>query len=71
MICNLMHMCYFMTGTPGVGKSTLAEQVAEQTGMEVISVSNLVKDKGLYEEFDDQTQSYVIDEDKVSLPLSK
>lgn len=48
-----------------MGKSTLASQVAEQTGLQHISVSDLAKENGLYEEFDEERQSYVIDEDKV------
>lgn len=36
-----------------------------------INVGDLIKEKGLYEEYDEEWQSYTVDEDKVSanLPL--
>ena len=37
------------TGTPGVGKTTLSEEVAQKTGLKHINVSELVKEKGIGE----------------------
>jgi adenylate kinase len=54
-----------ITGTPGTGKSTLAELVIESTGLHYINVGELVKEKGLHEGFDQEFQSYILDDDKV------
>ncbi|CAG8536769.1 2919_t:CDS:2 [Funneliformis caledonium] len=54
-----------ITGTPGTGKSTLAELVSEATGLNYINVGELVKEKGLHEGFDQEFQSYILDDDKV------
>jgi len=54
-----------ITGTPGTGKSTLAELVLESTGLHYINVSELVKERGLHEGFDQEFQSYILDDDKV------
>uniref|UniRef100_A0A7S4HIJ6 Adenylate kinase isoenzyme 6 homolog n=1 Tax=Vannella robusta TaxID=1487602 RepID=A0A7S4HIJ6_9EUKA len=54
-----------ITGTPGTGKSTTAESVALNTGLRHVELSQLVKTDQLYSEFDEEYNSYVIDEDKV------
>ncbi len=56
-----------ITGTPGTGKSTHAELLAQESPVPLkhINVGDLVKEKGLYEEFDEEWQSYNVDEDKV------
>ncbi|CAI2164613.1 1704_t:CDS:2 [Funneliformis geosporum] len=54
-----------ITGTPGTGKSTLAELASEATGLYYINVGELVKEKGLHEGFDQEFQSYILDDDKV------
>ncbi|CAE6524370.1 unnamed protein product [Rhizoctonia solani] len=56
-----------ITGTPGTGKSTHAELVASQSSVPLkhINVGDLVKEKGLHEGFDEEWQSYIVDEDKV------
>ena len=60
-----------ITGTPGTGKTTHAQLVAEQSPVPLrhISVGDLVKEKNLYEEYDDEWQSYIVDEDKVPLRM--
>ncbi|KAG9100469.1 factor activating pos9 [Ceratobasidium sp. UAMH 11750] len=57
-----------ITGTPGTGKSTHAQLVAEQSTVQMrhVNVGELVKEKGLHEGFDEEWQSYIVDEDKVS-----
>ena len=60
-----------ITGTPGVGKTTHAEQLARATGFKHISVNQIVKDEGFHEGKDEETGSWIVDEDKVrdhSLP---
>lgn len=56
-----------ITGTPGTGKSTHAQLVVEQSSVKLkhINVGELVKEKGLHEGFDEEWQSYIVDEDKV------
>jgi adenylate kinase len=55
-----------ITGTPGVGKTTHAEQLAQATGFQHISVNQIVKDEGFHEGKDEETGSWIVDEDKVS-----
>lgn len=59
-----------ITGTPGTGKTTHAQLVAEESPVPLkhINVGELVKEKNLYEEYDEEWQSYTVDEDKVSSP---
>ncbi|CBY01051.1 predicted protein [Plenodomus lingam JN3] len=54
-----------ITGTPGVGKTTHAEQLARATGFQHISVNQIVKDEGFHEGKDEETGSWIVDEDKV------
>ena len=54
-----------VTGTPGVGKSRLAGQLAKNGGYALVEVSNLVKKEGLYVQFDRKRGSYVVDERKL------
>ncbi|KAF2026662.1 P-loop containing nucleoside triphosphate hydrolase protein [Setomelanomma holmii] len=63
-----------ITGTPGVGKTTHAEQLARATGFTHLSVNQIVKDEGFQEGKDEETGSLIVDEDKLldyleSLPL--
>lgn len=54
-----------ITGTPGVGKTTHAEQLARNLGFEYVSVNQIVKDEGFHEGRDEELGSWVVDEDKV------
>ncbi|KAG2333474.1 hypothetical protein Bca52824_004654 [Brassica carinata] len=54
-----------ITGTPGTGKSTTASALAEATNCRHICVGDLVKEKNLHDGWDDQFESYVINEDLV------
>jgi adenylate kinase len=58
-----------ITGTPGVGKTTHAEQLARATGFKHVSVNQIVKDEGFHEGKDEETGSWIVDEDKVRNPL--
>lgn len=55
-----------LTGTPGVGKTTHAEQLARATGLKHVSVNQIVKDEGFHEGKDEETGSWIVDEDKVT-----
>lgn len=54
-----------VTGTPGVGKTSHCEALAERSGLRHVSVNQVVKDKGCHEGWDEEYQSWVVDEDKV------
>ncbi|KDR85137.1 hypothetical protein GALMADRAFT_233781 [Galerina marginata CBS 339.88] len=56
-----------LTGTPGTGKSTHAELLANESPVPLknINVSEWVKERGLYENYDEEWQSYTVDEDRL------
>ena len=56
-----------ITGTPGTGKSTHAQILAQESPVPLrhLNVGDLVKEKNLYEEYDSEWQSHIVDEDKV------
>jgi len=58
-----------ITGTPGTGKSTHAQLLADESPIPLkhINVGKMVKEQGLHEGYDDEWQSYTVDEDKVSI----
>mmetsp|Transcript_61705 Transcript_61705/g.201359 ORF Transcript_61705/g.201359 Transcript_61705/m.201359 type:complete len:176 (+) Transcript_61705:76-603(+) len=58
------HPNILVTGTPGVGKTTFCEAVAEATTrVRHLEVSKLVKEKKLYKEWDDEMACSIFDED--------
>ncbi|KAG8228325.1 hypothetical protein J437_LFUL009370 [Ladona fulva] len=54
-----------ITGTPGVGKTTICQKLANKTGLDWIDVGKLAKEKNCFESYDDEYQCPVLDEDKV------
>ena len=54
------------TGTPGVGKTSHCELLAANTGLKHLSVNQIVKERACHDGWDDQFQSWIVDEDKVS-----
>ena len=54
-----------VTGTPGTGKSTYARALVEATGLRLVDVGQLVKDNHLHNGWDEEYQSYILDEDRV------
>lgn len=54
-----------LTGTPGTGKSTLAQALASKTGLKYFSVGELAKDEGCLGDWDEEYQCHELDEDKV------
>ncbi len=64
-------MNFLMTGSPGVGKSLFSLRLKEALALkgiqtEVISVSDLVKQEKLYEEYDDRLDTIIMDDSKVN-----
>jgi len=56
-----------ITGTPGIGKTTHAQLLANESPIPLknINVSEWVKERGLFEEYDQEWQSYTVDEDRL------
>ena len=54
-----------VTGTPGTGKTVTASELAKRTSLIYINVGDLAKENDLYEGWDEEYQSHVLDEDKV------
>jgi len=54
-----------MLGTPGTGKSTLSEQVAESTGLDWVDVGSIAKQEKLYEGYDSTYGCHVLNEERV------
>lgn len=61
-----------LTGTPGVGKTTTAQQLIEiaqssdtKIPLKHLSINKIAKDENLYESFDEELQTHVVDEDKL------
>lgn len=55
-----------ITGTPGTGKTTHCEMLAEQCPeLKHLSVNQIVKERECHEGWDEEYQSWIVDEDKV------
>ena len=54
-----------ITGTPGTGKTTLSELVATSNNMKHMQASQLVKENGLHDGYNDEFDTYMLDEDKL------
>lgn len=51
-------------GTPGTGKTTIGRKLEEE-GYEVIHLSDFVRENQLYSRYDEEIESYVIDQEKM------
>ncbi len=54
-----------ITGTPGVGKSSVAEELSRELKARLISVGDLVVREKLYSGYDEERKTYVADLSKV------
>ncbi|KAK3514704.1 hypothetical protein QTP70_027943 [Hemibagrus guttatus] len=54
-----------LTGTPGVGKTTLGKELAQRNGLTYINVGDLAKEGQLFDGFDEEYQCPILDEDRV------
>ena len=59
-----------ITGTPGTGKTTTAQLLAQESPVPLkhINVGDFVKENNLYEEYDEEWPIYLPDEDRVRCP---
>jgi replication-associated recombination protein RarA len=55
-----------ITGTPGTGKSTLSSMIVTNTGLNFVELGKLVKEKGLHDGYDQEFDTFIFNEDKVS-----
>jgi len=54
-----------ITGTPGTGKTTVSKILSERLGLPLYNLSELIKERGLYTEYDSDRDSYVVDTEKL------
>ncbi|KKK26724.1 hypothetical protein P175DRAFT_0465744 [Aspergillus ochraceoroseus IBT 24754] len=54
-----------VTGTPGVGKTVHCEQLAQETGLRHLSINQIAKERNCNESYDEELQTWVVDEDKL------
>ncbi|AIJ05446.1 putative kinase [Methanocaldococcus bathoardescens] len=60
-----------ITGTPGVGKTTVSKVLGDKLGIKVIDITEAVKKYKLYTEKDEDMDSYVIDFEKLEKFVSE
>lgn len=64
-------MKILITGTPGVGKTTLSKKIAEELKMQHYDITAYIKEHKLYDGYDEALDTYVFDEDRVAVHLNK
>ena len=58
------YMTIFL-GTPGTGKSTLAQELSNVTCLSFVNVGQLAKENGFFSGYDEQLECPILDEDQV------
>ena len=53
-----------ITGTPGVGKTSVSKKVASILNAKYVNLADFVKSNKLFLEYDNELNSYIIDEEK-------
>jgi len=54
-----------ITGTPGVGKSSHCEILAEKTGLKYLIINEIAEQRGCFDGRDEELGSWIVDEDKL------
>ncbi|KAI8793618.1 adenylate kinase isoenzyme 6 [Biomphalaria glabrata] len=54
-----------IAGTPGTGKSTLAKELAQRSGLNYINVSEVAQNADCLDGYDEEHECGILDEDKV------
>ena len=62
---------YIITGTPGVGKSSVSKMLASILGARLVSIGELVKREGLYTGWDEERETLIADTDRLSKRISE
>lgn len=60
-----------ITGTPGVGKTTIARALSNKLGLKLLELNKFAKDIGAIIGFDEKRGAEIIDEEKVRRELAK
>jgi adenylate kinase len=61
-----------ITGTPGTGKSSLAEMLMHSVdGLKHLNISELIKERKLGDKYNEEWDTWEFDDDKVYLRLTK
>jgi adenylate kinase len=60
-----------ITGTPGTGKSRIAELLGKKLGWHVLHLSSFVKEKNLYSGWDRTRKCWIVDEEKLKAEIAK
>ena len=64
-------MIICITGTPGVGKSTVAKRLAKTIHAEVLDLEEIAKKEKIVKGYDRKSRSYIIDETKITNAIKK
>lgn len=54
-----------VTGTPGTGKSTFANELATRSSLKYVNIGELAKERELYSGYDEEYQCSILDDDRV------
>ena len=65
-----MKRSLILTGTPGTGKTAIADLLVKK-GYLVVNIGELVEEKKLFDFFDEERKSYVINDEKLNAVLTK
>lgn len=60
-----------VSGTPGTGKTVVADVLAKRLGFDYVSVNDFAEELGLFESEDPERKSIIVDEKKVAGELEK
>jgi adenylate kinase len=50
-----------ITGTPGVGKTTVGKLLAKELNLPLFNLTELIKEEGLYSEYDEKRDAFVVE----------
>ena len=54
-----------VTGTPGVGKTSHCELLAQNSGLKHLSINHIIKERGCHDGWDDDHRCWIVNEDNV------
>ncbi|NON62064.1 adenylate kinase family protein, partial [Acidianus sp. RZ1] len=64
-------MIILVTGTPGVGKTSVAKEIARKLSLEYVHVSEFVLKNNLFSSYDPVRETYEIDDEVVARSLNE